>query len=377
MNWGAAVRVSVACQVCCAVLDTNHSLPGEDLKNQELWKAFLLVAVSQDDEDSRMEQIYVKELGKASHDYCCSFNLCTPQGDAPIPPFLCLEGDLFSSLALKSFQNFAVCGENIYECTWFHFLLPCSLETPCWLPRRMGENKWLCSKCHSRACCIFYLVIRGIWSRLALYLIFRSAVGNTLILQLSSHIFRFRGCVLAAEDTFLVARVQSAQPTRGHFSCQRVVIAVTSQINGLLNAVINAHLKFKKKEIKILITICLFGNSWSGGEKTPPLLYEIPLWSKAFPWRGKGRLEVFSSELGGMEEHHFRDAARGGLLGDGHTRTGSSWAALGGWVGDLELFVLSSTPRHAQAGRRQQCPFWICDFVLVRAGLILISFSWV
>lgn len=198
MNWGAAVRVpklSVACQVCCAVLDTHHSLPGEDLKTQEPWKAFLLVAVAWDDEDSGMEQMHVKELGKASpRDYCCSLNHCTPQGDAPTPSFLCLEGNSFFRLALKAFQNFAVCGENIYECTWFHFLLPCSLETPRWLPRRMGKNKWLCFKCHFRTCCIFYLVICGIWSRLALYLIFRSAVGNTLILQLSSNIFRYRDC---------------------------------------------------------------------------------------------------------------------------------------------------------------------------------------
>lgn len=67
------LKLSVACQVCCAVLDTHHSFPGEDLKNQELWKAFLLVAVSQDDEDSGMEQMHVKKLGRASpHDYCCS-----------------------------------------------------------------------------------------------------------------------------------------------------------------------------------------------------------------------------------------------------------------------------------------------------------------
>lgn len=155
----------------------------------------LLVAAAWDDEDSGMEQMHVKELGKAlPRDYCRSLNLCTPRGDAPTPSFLCLEGNSFFRLALKAFQNFAVCGENIYERTWFHFLLPCSLETPCWLPRRMGKNKWLCSKCHFRTCCVFYLVICGIWSRLALYLIFRSAVGNTLILQLSSNIFRYRDC---------------------------------------------------------------------------------------------------------------------------------------------------------------------------------------
>lgn len=75
----------------------------------------------------------------------------------------------------------------------------------------------------------------------------------------------------------------------------------------------------------------------------------------------------------GMEEHHFRGAAWGGILRAGHTGTGSSSAALGVWMGDLQFLMLSS----AQAAGLQQCPFWICDFVLVRAGLILISFSWV
>lgn len=73
-----------------------------------------------------------------------------------------------------------------------------------------------------------------------------------------------------------------------------------------------------------------------------------------------------------MEEHHFRDAARDGILRAGHTGSGSSSAALGVWMGDLQFLVLSS----AQAGGQQQCPCWICDFVLVGAGLILISFSW-
>lgn len=116
MNWGAAVlvpKLSVAYQVCCAVLDTHHSLPGENLKNQELGKAFLLVAVLQDGEDSGMEQMHVKKLGKASpHDYCCSLNLCTPPGDAPIPSFLCLEGN-FPGLLWKLFKT-SLCVGKIF-----------------------------------------------------------------------------------------------------------------------------------------------------------------------------------------------------------------------------------------------------------------------
>lgn len=186
MNWGAAFwvpKLSVACQVCRGVLDTHQSLPGEDLRNQELWKAFLLVAAAREEEDGGMEHAHMKELGKGlPRGYCCSLNLCAPQGDAPVSSSLCLEGNFFCRLALKACQNFAVWGGNIYEHTWFHFLLPCSLETSCWLPRRTRENKWLCFKCHFRICCIFYLVICGIWSKSALYLIFRSIVGNILIL---------------------------------------------------------------------------------------------------------------------------------------------------------------------------------------------------
>lgn len=41
--------------------------------------------------------------------YCCSLNLCTPQGDAPVSSSLCLEGNFFCRLALKAFQNFTLC----------------------------------------------------------------------------------------------------------------------------------------------------------------------------------------------------------------------------------------------------------------------------
>lgn len=191
MNWGAAFWVpkrSVARQVGCGVLGTHQSLPGEDRRNRELCKEFLLVAVAWEDEDGGMEQEHVKELGKVlPRGYCSSLNLCAPQGDAPVSSSLCLEGNFFCRIALKAFQNFSVCGENIYEHTWFHFLLPCSLETSCWLPRRTGENKWLCLKCHFRICCIFCLVICGIWSKSALSSIFRSVIGNILILSLNSH----------------------------------------------------------------------------------------------------------------------------------------------------------------------------------------------
>lgn len=84
---------------------------------------------------------------------------------------------------------------------------------------------------------------------------------------------------MGAETTFSVAYLHSAQPTRVHFSCQRVVIAVTSQINGLLNAFINTYLKFKEK--KNPNNYMLIGKLLIWGENATPPLWK---WSKAFSW---------------------------------------------------------------------------------------------
>lgn len=119
----------------------------------------------------------------------------------PLPQRKRLEQDLLWKLFKTS-----LCGEkifmNIHE---FHFLLPCSFETSCCLPRNTEEKKWLCFKCHFWIYCIFDLVICASGQNL-----FRSIVGNIFILSLKSNIFSLRLESLRAETMFSVGYLHSA-----------------------------------------------------------------------------------------------------------------------------------------------------------------------
>lgn len=119
-----------------------------------------------------------------------------------------------------------------------------------------------------------------------------------------------------------------------HFSCQRVAIA-TSQINDLLNALINAHLKFKEKNIYTYMLV------WKlvvwGRKTTSPLWKSYREWSIFLVQGYQGSQEMSPNEQGGWRSS-CHPPAHHGILGDGHTWIDSSslsrevWLAMGSFM---------------------------------------------